>query len=231
MSGDQAAEPSRGSPRVASWIHEVINPLLESIPIEVHFLQQQHSTFRYWSARLEYMKEITGYLSPGARHVLADFARKTPEVHAKLKTHDELLGALRSAASEAHAALMSNDEFTKLVKQRLTEYATTPPRHPSNETYPGGGARPDDYPKVVAQHVVNAVESQPEGNTDAVFWTRFGREFLDFARGSHFEHLKSARSSLLAYDQELLRWLEDTRFALCERYDVPAAPSSFPASE
>lgn|SRR5574337_399700 len=212
--------PQKGSPRVAAWIHEVINPLLESLPLEISFLQSGNTTWRYYSGRPEYLRPIEGYLTPQGRFILIDFCRANRDAKKRLTRHDRLLEYLIGAAVAAHASLMNREDFVRRARERLGEFRQIA----SGGDYPGGAILEVDFPKLVAERVVNSIKEVPPHYSDAKFWERHGAEFLDFGSGPEFERLRTARNTLLKHDQALYEWLGKTSFRLCEEYDVPAAP-------
>lgn len=212
--------PQRGSPRVAAWVHEVINPLLEAFPVEISFLEVGNTTWRYYSGRPEYLRPIEGYLTPQARFILGDFLRANPDARKRLGSHDELLKHLVAAAGDAHAALMKRDDFVNKARERLAEFTGSS----SRVDYPGGAIPVVDFPKLVAERVVNAIKEVVPHYSDAKFWELHGAEFLDFGSGPEFERLRTACIALLKHDRMLYEWLGKKSFQICEEYDIPAAP-------
>ncbi len=220
MAEKKTRGPQRGSPRVAAWVHEVINPLLEAIPMEISFLESGNTTWRFYNGRPEYLRPIEGYIAPEARRILDDFRLANPEAGQPFGRHDELLAHLVAVAGDAHRVLMNREDFVQRVRNRLTEFMQTPPR----ADYPGGALPEADFPKLVGERVVNAVKEIPSHYSDAKFWERYRDEFANFGSGPEFERLREARDALLKHDRKLYEWLRQKSFRLCEEYDVPAAP-------
>lgn len=219
MAEKKTKGPQRGSPRVAAWVHEVINPLLEALPVEISFLESGNTTWRYHSGRPEYLRPIEAYLAPEARLVLQDFLRANPDAKKRLAKHDELFEDLVAAAAGACAVLISRDDFVDLARKKLAEFT-----HASSSVeYPGGAIPEADFPKLVAERVVNAIKEALSHYSDAKFWGRYGPVFLDLGTGPKFERLRAARNALLKHDRTLYEWLGKKSFQLCEQYDVPAA--------
>ena len=221
MADRKTKGPKRGSPRVAAWVHEVINPLLEALPVEISFLESGNTTWRYQSGRPEYLRPIEGYLAPQARFILGDFRRADTDAGRRLAKHDELFEHLAGAAADAHAALLNREDFVSRARGRLAECPRTAS---SADHYPGGAIPEADFPKLVAERVVNGIKEVFSYYSDAKFWERYGAELLGFGIGPEFERLGAARNALLKHDRTLHEWLGKKSFRLCEEYDVPAAP-------
>lgn len=219
MATRKTRRPKRGSPRVAAWIHEVINPLLEALPVEISFLESGNTTWRYYSRRPEYLRPVEGYLAPQARFILRDFVQANADAKKHLANHDKLLEGLIVTVTQAHTALMNRDDFVDHARKRLAEFTTAS----SDVEYPGGAIPKEDFPNLVAERVVNAIGDVLSHYSDAKFWERYRTEFLDFGRGTEFERLQAGRNALLKHDRMLHEWLGKKSFRLCEEYDVPAA--------
>ncbi len=220
MADRKSRGPQRGSPRVAAWVHEVINALLQALPIEMSFLERGNATWRFYNGRPEYLRPIEGYLTPQARFILRDFRQANPDAGKLLTRHNELIEKLVTAATDAHEALMKREDFVNRVRDRLATFMEAEPK----PDHPRGAIPETDFPKLAAERVVNAVKELPSHHTDAKFWDHYGAEFLGFARGPEFERVHAACDALLEHDRKLYEWLGKKSFQLCEEYDVPAAP-------
>lgn len=115
--------------------------------------------------------------------------------------------------------LSSNSQFVAKVNSSLAEYQSV------QKEYPGGAYPEEKFLHLVAEHVVNRIESLPEHFTDFLFWTRYGKEFLKFHRGSEFDKVDNACHTLLEFDKALIDWLQEKSYKLCTQYDISAAPS------
>ena len=212
------ANPKKHSPRVESWVYGVINPLLEIIPIELSFLRSGSSTFRLYNKKLEFIRSLESYLSSSARHVYRDFLNANTDATEQLSVHDKLVHTLETAAQDAFTSLSDNPGFITKVKCYLNEYLS------AGQSYPGGAYQEEQFPLLVAEHVINKTESIADHFTDSKFWARYGGEFLKFYSGYEFDILNKACKDLLNYDEALMSWLQTKSYHLCETYDIPAAP-------
>lgn len=214
-------QPKIGPRRVASWIYEVINPLLEAIPIEVSFLEKRNPTWRFYNRELEHLRPVSGYLTHDGRHVLRDFQRAfRPDEVIQFSSHDDRLEDVCRAAEQAHGTLIAREEFVQRAREALREFMSAGQQH----GYPGGSFPEERFPELVAERVVNSIVHVPSNHTDADFWRQYGAGFLRFREGDVFQKLDSVCTTLLENDRKFLEWLENKSFELCTRYDVPAAP-------
>lgn len=100
------------------------------------------------------MHPIRGYLSPHAGHILRDFRLANPDAIEPLDRHDELLGECAVECGNAYDKLMASQELRRKALDLLDEFTR---EHPQQE-YPGGAVPRDEFPKLVAEHVVNAID-------------------------------------------------------------------------
>ncbi len=227
MAGSRTRDPQRGSPRVQSWVYEAINAVLEALRSEISLLERNHVTWQFWSGGLGYILPIEEYLSEKGREILDDFVEENPDAQAPFREHDELVAKLASAAKRSYASLLEQEAFGKKVHDSLAEYLRTEP----GAEHPRGAVQESDFPKLVAEHVVNSVDDLPSHYTDSKFWARFGEDFRRLGSGTTFEDLRHGREALLGHDRELVRWLRHTRSDLCRRYDIPVARSTASAPQ
>lgn len=222
MAGERARGPRRGSRRVEGWVFEVINPILDALPGEIALLDAGNVTWRFLQRRLEFIRPIAEYLTPDGLHILRDFGRAHADVPGHVKEHDRLVDALTRSAAHAHERLLAREDFRASLSEFLTEYW----RRFVDAEKPWGAFSEDQFPALVAEHVVNRTREIPSHHTDSKFWQVFGARLLSFDDDPAFEELDASRKSLANFDRRFAEWLEDKRFALCEEYDIPAAPLS-----
>lgn len=214
--------PQKRSERVKAWVYEVINPLYEALRLELHFLENGHITWRFWNGQLEYIRPFQEYLTPPARHNYVDFCRRNPDAAARFVEHDDVLKRLEGAAKTAHEALVAKPSFVKEVEESVESYnrvAST-----DRARYPSGPIERKDLPQYVAQYLVNELGELPSNHTDGELWAQHRDSFLRFIGDAELETVRKERTVLRDLDRVLQNWLLDKRFALCEQYDIPAAP-------
>lgn len=219
--------PRRGSRRVEGWIYGVINPILDALPTEISFLDSGNVTWRFLWRKLEFIRPVKDYLSPQGSHILTDLERSQKDVPDPLRRHDDLVRALADSAAHFHDALVASPDFEQTVWRSVKEFAAQEDAQSlTTRVEPWGAFRREQFPSLVAEHVVNCTREIPPHHTDARFWEAFGKRFLEFRTNEACRRLDDVRTALTDYDRHLHAWLENKRFELCEEYDIPAAPLS-----
>src|SRR5207249_2333500 len=176
MAGRNNFAPKRGSRRVEGWVYEVINPVLDTLPTEISFLERGNLTWRFLSRNLEHVRPLEEYLSPQGSHILRDFKSADRSVTQQFHKHDSILDTIVGSANTVYDALIKRDDFQRQVGACLNQFMEGPPRL----EFPGGEFLRDKFPGLVAEHVINNVTQVPSYHTDSLFWERFGTDFLKF---------------------------------------------------
>jgi len=224
--------PKKGSPRVAAWIHAVLNPWVDAVENELAILGRGGTTWRYLPRRLEFILPMKDYVAV-AHHTLDDYLRARPESKPKVEEHDRHRDDLERAACGAHDELVKRPEFRSLVADRLRKFTTTAPVRGNprarvkvapeqQRPNPASGVR--EFPSLVAERIINQVQELPEYYTDHAFWNLYRGDFLAMRHGRAFETLDASHAGLEGFNRIFRDTLKDWRFALLEEYDVPPAP-------
>lgn len=213
----QFPQPQHGPQIVASWVYGSINPLLNALTVEMSFLERRSITWRFTNKRLEFVRPLREYLSPMVRPVYLEFIQAIPDAQHRFGEHDDLVLQIERLGTEAFKSIVT-EPFTRRVNTLLKAHIKR------GLPYPGGSYSEEQFPLLIAQNIVNRVEEIPEHYSDADFWSRHRREFLQMARGESFEKLDQRREQLLALDRGLVAWLQETSNALRSRHDLPASP-------
>ncbi|MEW6685162.1 MAG: hypothetical protein AB1393_03020 [Candidatus Edwardsbacteria bacterium] len=212
---------TKWSPRVTAWVHTVINPLLEALEVEQHLLKEHNWTWRYSTETLEFIKPIKRYLGPPEWPNYEDYLRANPESRGEIEKHDTLIEQLDAQCEKAFRELIASEEFLSKVSAFLSEYA----QNFKDQPYPGGAISEQDFPKLVAQRIINNQHTElPEYYTDALFWKSYRENFLLFRKRNVFDILSGYGEELKRTDERLVKYFEDIRFKFCEEYDIPASP-------
>ncbi len=212
--------PQKGSLRVQGWIYAVLNPLVDGLLRERAFLESGNLTWRFYNQNFEFMLPVAGYVGPGARHTLEDFLKANLTERKVIGRHDALLDQLRVQAREVYEALCANDVFLARVRQKLEQFESGPP----SRTYPGGAIPREQFPRLVAERVLNNVSEVPHHHTDKEFWQETSVFFKSFRSEPAFQKLEPAIVSLRECDARLIDHLNDVRYRFCGKYDLPADP-------
>jgi hypothetical protein len=207
------------SRRAQSWVYDVLNVFIESLETEVRLLSRGNTTWRFHSQDLEHIWPLEAYLDRDGRHILRDLLTAHPELGERISTHDALRAQLAQAATRAYHEALGNPAVRNAVEDARRRFLERLPGATPEGAYP-----PEKHVDIVIEHVINAVKDLPSHHTDAEFWRAHGQELSSLSIPSLLSVRKS-RGDLLAHDQEMLQWLGQLSYQLCEQFDIPAAPS------
>jgi hypothetical protein len=210
----------KGARRIEAWVYTVINPLIEALKVEKSFLNDKNWTWRYQIKSLEFILPLEKYVDSASLPNFEDFLKANPQIERKRKKHDDLRAALSEKCQIASNHLIALEPFQEKAKLSLSTYKQESP----TEEYPGGAIPEKDFDKLVAQYIINSIKELPGHYTTSKFWSRFGKELLQFRTGDVFEKLDRSGEQLEKEDERFLVTLENVRSNLCEEYDIPAAP-------
>ena len=213
-------QAKKGSLRVQSWIYAVLNPLVDGIIREGKFLETGNLTWRFFTQDFEFLLPAAGYVGPGAEHIFEDFLAANPKERSIIGRHDSLLDELRKAAKSAYGMLCGDRAFFKLAEERLAQFESKPPRR----EFPGGAISREEFPRLVAERVINSIVEVLPHFTDATFWQESRDAFMPFRVGPAFRKLDSVLGSLRNHNGTLSEYLKGVRFRFCRKYDLPADP-------
>lgn len=217
------ARLKKGSLRVQSWIYAVLNPLVDGVIREGKFLVTGNLTWRFYSQDFEFLLPAVGYVGPGAEHTFEDFLTKNSRERNIIGRHDRLLDDLREAAKSAYGTLCADRAFFNLVDERLAQYESKEP----SRGFPGGAISREEFPRLVAERIINNIGQVLPHFTDAAFWQESRDAFIPFRAGPAFRKLDSALGALRQHNGTLIEHLKRVRFRLCEKHDLPADPLPF----
>lgn len=208
------------SSRVASWVYDVINVLIDALGLEATLLGRGDTSWRFYNEQLERIRPLTAYLTRNAQHILRDLLRARPEVSAALMLHDELRASLETAATAAAREILATTDLRARVEAARQRYLL---KYPKDN--PTGAFAAEKHADLVTEHLINEVHALPSNYTDATFWKEHGHELSSVLHTPACQELRSARQALLSYDQKTIEWLQEYSYSLCQQFDIPAAPS------
>ena len=206
------------SPRVASWIHDVINVFIDALTAEKALLDRGNTSWRFYDQRLEHVRPAASYLSHNGQHILRDLIFEQPEVATWLRRHDETRNRLEAAATEAYAIIVGHPGFRTRVEDARKAYLVDHPH-----ARPTGAYAPERHPDLVAEYVINRVSQLPQHYTDSEFWSLHGADLRSAA--PPVPNLDRVRSEMAESDGDAVSWFARLSLDLCKKFDVPAAPS------
>jgi hypothetical protein len=198
----------------------VLNPLVDGVIREGKFLDTGNLTWRFFTQDFEFLLPAAGYVGPGAAHTFEDFLAANPKERSIIRRHDSLLDELRKAAKSAYGMLCGDRAFFKLAEERLAQFESKQPRR----EFPGGAISREEFPRLVAERVVNSIVEVLPHFSDAAFWQESRDAFMPFRAGPAFRKLDSVLRSLRKHNDALSEHLKGVRFRFCTKYDLPADP-------
>jgi hypothetical protein len=214
----------RRSQRVAAWIYEVVNPIVEGLERELYFLQTGNGTWRYFSQRCEFIRPVQEYVDGSQWPTYSDFLVEHPEFRKRFQSHDRNLDAVNQSASAIFGALLGNNLFIENVN---TSYQAYEERRIRDSMAPDLSHMKRDLPKIVAEYLINGISDLPTHYAAARFWGEASNGFLEFLKSIDFsDHLRSAEKRLAAQSQKLITDLEIIRSKFAGAFDLPAARPS-----
>ncbi len=212
---------SMPSARAASWVYDVINVFIDALEMEVALLRRGNTSWRFYNQQLEHIRPLSAYLTRDAQHILRDFLNARPAAVERLQRHDDLRSRLEAAATAAAKQVLAESDLRARVEDARKRYLLKYPNDVPTGAYPA-----ERHAELVAEHLINDVKDLPVQYTDAVFWKEHGADFFSVMSTPACHELQKLRQALLSYDEDLVRWLADYSFSLCQEFDIPAAPSA-----
>lgn len=214
--------PGRSSRRVEAWIYTIMNPVIEAMRQEAHLLERGNLSWRYYSRRAEYIRIIYEYIEPHNTPNLEDFLADNEQFTDKFRQHDKVLRTAEQTATEFFEAVTSSSTFIDEVNDALQRYDSIVD---ASRSYNASvESIKQDLPKVVAEYLINNVDSLPNTYMTHKFWEVSRQKFQEYKEREPYLKLQNAVKQLREISSELQRDLEDQRLQLCREFDVPAAP-------
>jgi hypothetical protein len=212
----------RQSRRVAAWLYTVVNPVLDSLGREVHFLEHGNVTWRANTRRCEFILTIQEYIQVEQWPNYSDFLAEHTAFKSAFKRHDAGVERLNAVALESFKWLQSWKEFSdtlsKLVEQYERQIATSPALGPPLNEFRR------QLSDMASENVINNTQSLPSHYIIAKFWDVGGSQLLQFRNLPRFAPLNAASEDLARTSARVKRALEVRRLQLSREFDVPAAP-------
>lgn len=215
----------RASARAESWVHGVLNPLLDTLPVEVALLERGNVTFNCDTGGLRHIRRIEDSLTASARHVLRDLRRANRDAEEPIRNRDVAMNDVATAARAAFDELTQRSAFRDAVTILAEPCAEPAASLPGVAPTPRVAVDAERLVRAVGEFVVNRRGRMSDFESGfAQVWNHEGERLLDFRAGERFAQADEATTLLLERDRRLIQWLQDKSFELCERFDISAAP-------
>ena len=215
---------SKESVRVESWVHGVLNPLIDAVSREVAFLEEGNLTWRNYSRHCEHLRPIVEYIAGDQLPVYGDFlANEQAGFKDRFVEHDRKLTATEAAATDAYRVLIEPEAFEKQIQQSLEEYES---RVHSRQPGYRESLLPmaDSLPRAVAELLVNRADDLPYHPSTKQFWQDHREQFQQFRKDPAFGSLNRAATAFRESSRALKDALVSHRLDLCRSYDIPPEP-------
>jgi hypothetical protein len=212
------------SRRVAAWIYAVINPVINGLQREQLLLDAGSLTWRPHTRQCELIRSTQEYVDSGQWPNYQDFVAEHPKspIVPAIENHDSTLQELNSLASKLFDWMLSDKSFVEASGRAFQEYEEMR-EHLGPQAPILTHTRPD-IPKMLAEFVINNVQTLPSHYVIAALWNSTGKSLLSFRDHRQFTALLRSKDSLAENSAKLKRMLEDFRLQLSREFDVPAAP-------
>jgi hypothetical protein len=208
---------------VRAWFDTVFQYALRGLESERSFLTRRNWTFRFHTRTLEYLGPLVEYLPAGARENLEQFVSFFPKVGEKISEHDICEHQLEESCRAYFAAILDNGDFRKTFESIASEAPQALGREFSSHF--GAYSSDADFMGILAEYLINNVETLPSYYSTAELWNRYRDRFPPLVSEPALASFREAteregRAVLQAVDG-LTSLLKETRSALSLRFDVP----------
>jgi hypothetical protein len=225
------AQPEAGAVRTRrraeAWVHGVLNPLIDTLPAEIALLERGNITFNCDTGQLRHVRRTEETLTTPARHVLRDFVRANADAEKPLGLRDAAVDRLAEAARKSYDSVVKSDAFRKDVIS-LAKSSSRPASASVGGFAPSPAVEidPEQLVRAFGEFVVNNRRGQMTDFESgfASVWNPSRERLLAYRSSDAFAQSDAALRELLEADARLLQWLQDKSFAVCEQFDVAAAP-------
>lgn len=203
--------PEKGSLRAQSWIYGALNPLIDALRVEERLLGDGNLTWDWRLERPRVIRPPRDYLLGSGRTILEDLERaQRRSRHAAgdfdLRSHGWDIDEASRTASIAWRTLVGGDAFKTRVAEVLSETS-------------------EDALHDAAEHLVNNLRILDDRYPLSAIWSEKAPAlFVQFEDSEVIRAHRAQVKQLLAATTKLIEALVNHRFALCEQYDIPAAP-------
>lgn len=222
--GSVPLKPRIGPRIVRAWFDTVINPLIESLEMELTLVRKGNWTWRFRPPSLELIRPARRYLEHFAVANLEQICHLDSETKAAIEKHDRTVEVASDGASALHRAVATDPAFVRLCNTLWDPQALAAAGiQDVREIF--GAYEPENGYDLIAQNIVNGTGALPRYYATSKFWNRHRETLMGTLAQPevqpYHESLLQAGRSLEEAIQELLQRLRDRRLELSLDYDVP----------
>jgi hypothetical protein len=208
---------------VRAWFDTVFHYVLAGLETEKDFLERCNWTFRHDTGKLEYIASVARYVPSAAFENLEQFVAFFPEVWALIERHDDCVQRLESRCAAYADAIIESAEFLTIFR-RVEAVSPQALDHEFNRNF-GAYSAEEDFKRILAEHLVNNIESLFSYYSTAALWNRYGKDFVSAVNTPQLAPLRQAidqaASDSIAASDELITSMKKIRSELSLEFDVP----------
>jgi hypothetical protein len=207
---------------VRAWFDTVFQYALRGLEAERNLLVHRSWTFRFRKRAFEYLAPLAEHLPSEARENLEQFQSFFPEVATRIDAHDNRERQLETSCNAYLDALLKSPDFQQVFHSVAKEAPRTLGREFSS--YFGAYSEGDSM-GVLAEYVVNNVETLASHYSTAEVWNHYRGRFLEVASTPALttfrEEVEKSSDAMLKAVDNLTASLKTTRSELSLEFDVP----------
>ena len=208
---------------VRAWFDTVFQYALRGLEAEHARLRSRNWSFRFHSRKLEYVAPIAEYLPAAARENLEQFLSFFPKLRKLVDAHDSRERELEEACNAYLDALLQSSRFRKTCQVIAEETLRTLGQDFSS--FFGPNSDEAASMGILAEYVVNNVESLPLHYSTAELWNHYRERILQAAARPDLAKFRNqterAGQAVLKANEDLTLALKNTRYDLSLEFDVP----------
>jgi len=208
---------------VRAWFDTVFHYVLAGLETEKGFLARYNWTFRHNNGKLEYIANVARHVPSAAIENLEQFVAFFPVVGALIERHDDCVQRLESQCAAYADAIVESAGF--LTTYRRVEAESPQVLHHEFSRNFGAYSSGDDFKRILAEYLVNNIESLFNYYTTAALWNRYQADFFLSAAIPELSPLREATEragrDLIEAVDELIASMKKIRSELSLAFDVP----------
>jgi hypothetical protein len=208
---------------VRAWFETVFQYALAGLENERGFLSRRNWTFRFHNRKLEYLAPIAEHLPAAARQNLEQFVSFFPEVAVQIGEHDSCERQLEKSCNAYFVSLLESRHF----REAFHDVAQGAPQALGREfsSHFGAYSSEADFEGILAEYLVNNIETLPSYYSTAQLWNQYRDRFLEIVSAPDLAPFGKAAAesgqSMPDAADDLVAMLKSTRFKLSLEFDVP----------
>lgn len=207
-----------------TWLITVINPVLQGLRRERVWLTRRNWSWRYSTGTFEHLWLVEYYVDPLYRDNFAEFLAWYPSVGVVARDHDAALKELAAACNEAFRRLWETGDFAAAVLEADAIAA----QKGASIDHARGALPVEDWRRLIAEYLINNVQTLPEHYTAASYWREAGTVILRVRNvaplRAEFEKLDRLGEKALQAAQEAERRLVAVRQDYTRKFGLPPVP-------